>query len=178
MTTGTIPDLVRATHERTAIPSTYVEQRAREIQKAGLLPVANGANRPTAKPRDLAHLLLALSADRVCNAPATVNRYRVLQRLVEADHVRAGDALEALITQIWSGDKDAADKTIRIVQTWEEVIVADRNDEQHAGEHFYPEDAVIEFHALDRVRRSIEIPGCVIARIGADLGLRGCQYAT
>jgi hypothetical protein len=27
------------------------------------------------------------------------------------------------------------------------------------------------------VRRSLEIPGRVIAQIGADLGLRGCSYA-
>jgi hypothetical protein len=175
--TGTVPDLVRSTHERTKLPSPYIHQRSREIQNAGLLPIAKGATYARARPRDAVNLFIALSADRVRHAPATVHQYASLRRLVEADHVKAGDALEALVTKIWSGDRDAADKTIRIVQTWAEIIIAESDDRQHKGEHFYSEDKIMESHALFDVRRSLEIPGRVIAQIGGDLGMRGCQYA-
>jgi hypothetical protein len=82
-----------------------------------------------------------------------------------------------LIGKIWSGDRHAADTTIRIVQSWPQVILAESGDEQHAGEHFYGEDQIMERHALFDVRRSLEIPGRIIAEIGGDLGMRGCQYA-
>jgi hypothetical protein len=107
-----------------------------------------------------------------------VNRYASLKRLVEAEHVKAGDAIEAWVTSIWAGNCDAADKTLRIVQSWEEIIFADSADRQHSGEHFYPDGQFIERHELFEVRRSIEIPGIVIAQIGADLGKRGCSYAS
>jgi hypothetical protein len=175
--TGTVPDLVRSTHERTKLPVTKMSQSARAIQNAGLLPIAKGATYAKARPRDLMRLLFAVSSDKVRHAPAIVNQYSDLQRLVESEHVRAGDALEALIGQIWSGDRNAADKTIRIVQSWPEVILAERGDEQHAGEHFYGDDQIMERHALFDVRRSIEIPGRVIAQIGGDLGFRKCDYA-
>lgn len=175
--TGTVPDLVRSTHERTKLPATYIHQRSREIQNAGLLPLARGSAYARAKPRDAVNLWIALAADKVRHAPATVNQYSSLKRLVEAEHGKAGDAIESWVTKIWSGNRDEADKTLRIVQTWPEVILAERDDEQHAGEHFYPDDAFIERHALFDVRRSLEIPGRVVAQIGADLGMRGCQYA-
>jgi hypothetical protein len=174
--TGTVPDLVRSTHERTKLPATKIGQSARAIQNAGLLPIAKGATYAKARPRDLMRLLFAVSSDKVRHAPAIVNQYSDLTRLTD-DRCKAGDALEALIGQIWSGDRDAADKTIRIVQSWPEVILAERGDEQHAGEHFYGEDQIMERHALFDVRRSIEIPGRVIAQIGGDLGFRGCAYA-
>jgi hypothetical protein len=175
--TGTVPDLVRSTHARTKLPATKINQSAREIQNAGLLPIANGATYAKARPRDLVRLLFAVSADKVRHAPALVNRYSDLKRL-GADNTSAGDALEALVGKIWSGDRDAADKTIRVVQSWPEVIIAERDDEQHAGDHYYGEDQIMELHALFDVRRSIEIPGRVIAQIGADLGFKGCAYAT
>jgi hypothetical protein len=167
--TGTVPDLVRSTHERTKLPSTTVQQRSREIQNAGLLPLARGSAYARARPRDLTHLLLALSADKVRQAPATVTRYSNLKRLVEAEHPKAGDAVEAWITKIWSGDRGESHKTLRIVQTWQEIILD--------AEHFYGEDQFLERHELSDVRRSIEIPGRVVAAIGGDLGMRGCQYA-
>jgi hypothetical protein len=55
--------------------------------------------------------------------------------------------------------------------------LAGSDDEQHAGEHFYGEDQIMEQHALFDVRRSLEIPGRIIAQIGGDLGMRGCKYA-
>jgi hypothetical protein len=174
--TGTVPDLVRSTHERTKLPVTKMSQSARAIQNAGLLPIANGATYAKARPRDLMRLLFAVSSDKVRHAPAIVNQYSDLQRLTD-DRCRAGDALEALIDKIWSGDRDAADKTVRIVQSWPEVILAERGDEQHAGEHFYGDDQIMECHGLFDVRRSIEVPGRVIAQIGGDLGFRGCAYA-
>ncbi|KJC53470.1 hypothetical protein UB31_08640 [Bradyrhizobium sp. LTSP849] len=172
--TGTVPDLVRATHERSKLPATYTNQRAREIQNAGLLPLAKGSAYARARPCDLVNLVLALSADKVRHAPATVNRYSGLRRLVEAEHIRAGAALEAWVTKIWAGDRDEADKTLRIVQTWQEIVFEDRDGHT---EHFYSADTLMELHAVMDVRRSIEIPGRVIAQIGADLGIRGCQYA-
>ena len=60
--TGTVPDLVRSTHERTKLPSTHIHQRSREIQNAGLLPLARGSAYARATPRDLMNLLFALSA--------------------------------------------------------------------------------------------------------------------
>lgn len=167
--TGTVPDLVRSTHERTKLPATYVHQRSREIQNAGLLPLAKGSAYARARPRDLVNLVLALSADKVRHAPATVSQYSTLRRLVEAEHGKAGDALEAWIGKIWAGDRDEAHKTLRVVQTWPEVIL----DE----DHFYGDGQILEQHTVMDVRRSIEIPGRVIAQIGADLGIRGCAYA-
>jgi hypothetical protein len=172
--TRTIATMVRAIIDRTNLPRTKVEQTAREIQNAGLLKIGRGA---IARPSDLANILIALAADKVRQAPATVTQYSSLKRLVECEHPNAGDALEAWITKIWSGDRDAADKTFRIVQSWPEIIITESDDRQHKGEHFYPEDQVMEFHALFDVRRSLEIPGRVIAQIGADLGMRGCTYA-
>jgi hypothetical protein len=169
----TIANMVSAVHERTHMTPTYVEQRARVLQNNGLLQLGRGA---TARPRDCANVLLSLSADKVRHATALVNRYSDLKRL-GADNTKAGDALEALVTEIWAGDRDAADKTIRIVQSWPEIIIAERDEEQHAGLHFYDDEQIMEMHALFDVRRSIEIPGRVIAQIGGDLGMRGCQYA-
>jgi hypothetical protein len=127
-----------------------------------------------ARPGDLANLLLGVSSDAVRRAPATVNQYANLKRLVDAEHRKAGDAIEAWITRIWSGDRDDAAKTLRVVQSWPEVILVDSD---HHPEHFYADGQIMEFHALNKVRRSIEIPGIVIAQIGADLGKRGCSYA-
>jgi hypothetical protein len=167
----TIANMVCAVHQRTPFTPTYVEQRSRACQNAGLLQLGRGAN---ATPRDLANLLLALSADRVRHAPAIVNQYSCLKRLVDVEHPRAGDALESWVTKIWSGDRNEADKTLRIVQTWPEIILAERHSK---GEYFYGEDQILERHTLLDVRRSIELPGRVIAQIGGDLGLRGCAYA-
>jgi hypothetical protein len=169
--TRTFAAMVCAVIDRTTLPRAKVEQTAREIQNAGLAVLGRGA---IARPGDLANLLLGVSSDTVRRSPATVNQYSNLKRLVEAEHVKAGNALEAWVTKVWSGNRDEADKTLRIVQSWPEIVFYDRD---HHAEHFYSEDHLIERHALLDVRRSIEIPGLVIAQIGADLGLRGCQYA-
>jgi hypothetical protein len=171
MTRTTFATMARAVIDRTNIPKTKIEQTARELQNAGLLPLGRGS---IARPGDLANLLVGVSSDTVRGSPATVNRYSRLNRLVEAEHVMAGNALEAWVTKVWSGNRDEADKTLRIVQSWPEIVFYDRD---HHAEHFYSEDQLIERHALFDVRRSIEIPGLVIAQIGADLGKRGCQYA-
>ena len=163
--------MVRAIIDRTKLPRTKVEQTAREIQNAGLVQIWRGA---IARPVDLANMLIGVSADKVRHAPATVNQYSNLKRLVEAEHARAGAATEAWVTAIWSGNRDEADKTMRIVQTWPEIIFNDRDEH---GEHFYGEDQIMELHSVMNVRRSIEIPGRVIAEIGADLGMRACRYA-
>jgi len=167
--------MARALIDRTNIPKTKIEQTARALQNAGLLPLGRGS---IARPGDLANLLLGISSDTVRRSPATVNQYSKLKRLVEAEHVKAGDALEAWVTKIWVGDRDEADKTLRIVQSWPEIILAESDDRQHSGQHFYAEDQLLERHALFDVRRSIEIPGLVVAQIGADLGKRGCSYAS
>jgi hypothetical protein len=172
MAKTTFAALVCATIEHTKLPRTKVEQTAREIQNAGQAVLGRGA---IARPGDLAHLLLGVSSDTVRSAPATVNRYSRLTRLVEAEHPKAGDAIEAWVTKIWSGDRDEADKTLRIVQSWPEIVFHDRD---HHPEHFYADGHIMERHALFEVRRSIEIPGIVIAQIGADLGKRGCSYAS
>lgn len=169
--TRSIATMVRAIIDRTHLPRTKVEQTTRETQNAGLVQLGRGAN---ARPVDLANTLLGLSADKVRHAPAAVNQYSSLRRLVEAEHVKSGDALESWVTKIWAGDRDEADKTLRIVQTWQEIVFEDRDGHT---EHFYPADTLMEQHALFDVRRSIEIPGRVIAQIGADLGIRGCRYA-
>lgn len=169
--TRSIATMVRAIIDRTKLPRTKVEQTTREIQNAGLVQLGRGAS---ARPVDLANTLLALSADKVRHAPATVHNYSSLRRLVDVEQAKAGDALESYVTKIWAGDRDEADKTLRIVQTWQEVVFEDRDGHT---EHFYPAGALMELHALFDVRRSIEIPGRVIAQIGADLGIRGCRYA-
>ncbi|MBR1204486.1 MULTISPECIES: hypothetical protein [unclassified Bradyrhizobium] len=169
--TRTVATMVRAIIDRTNLSRTKVEQTAREVQNAGLLQLGRGA---IAKPIDLANILLALAADKVRQAPATVNQYSGLTRLVEAEHDKAGDAIEAWVTSIWAGDRDEAERTLRIVQTWPEVILHDRDGH---GEHFYADGTIFEQHALLAVRRSIEIPGRVVAQIGADLGIRGAAYA-
>lgn len=167
MAKTTFAALVCATIEHTKLPRTKIEQTAREIQNAGQASLGRGA---IARPGDLANLLLGSSSDTVRGAPAFVNEYSRLQRLVESEHPKAGDAIEAWVTKIWSGDRDEAHKTLRIVQSRPEVILDD--------EHFYGPDQFIEQHAVFDVRRSIEIPGRVIAAIGADLGKRGCSYAS
>jgi hypothetical protein len=164
--TRTIATMVRAIIDRTKLPRTKVEQTTRELQNAGPVGLGRGA---IARPIDLANILLGLSADTVRKAPATVHRYSNLTRLVEAEHPKAGDAIEAWATKIWAGDRTEAHKTLRIVQTWPELILDD--------EHFYGEDQLIEQHTVMDVRRSIEIPGRVIAQIGCDLGIRACAYA-
>ncbi|MDH2354895.1 hypothetical protein QCM80_30135 [Bradyrhizobium sp. SSUT112] len=169
--TRSIATMVRAIIDRTKLPRTKVEQTTRELQNAGLVQLGRGAN---ARPADLANTLLGLSADKVRHAPATVNQYSSLRRLVEAEHVKAGDALESWVTKIWAGDRDEADKVLRIVQTWQEINFEDRG---HHTEHFYSAGTPLEQHTLFDVRRSIELPGRVIAQIGADLGIRGCSYA-
>lgn len=169
--TRSIATMVRAIIDRTKLPRTKIEQTTREIQNAGLVQLGRGAS---ARPVDLANTLLALSADKVRHAPAAVIQYSSLRRLVEAEHVKADDALESWVTKIWAGDRDESDKTLRIVQTWREIVFEDRDG---YTERFYPADALMELHTLFDVRRSIEVPGRVIAQIGADLGIRGCQYA-
>lgn len=169
----TIANMVCAVHQRTPFTPTYVEQRSRALQNAGLLQLGRGA---IATPRDLVRLLLSACADKVRQAPTFVNQYSDLQRL-GAETTTAGDALESWVTKIWAGDRNEADKTLRVVQSWQEIILAERDDKQHAGQHFYGADQILEHHALFDVRRSVEIPGRVIAQIGADIGMRGCQYA-
>jgi hypothetical protein len=164
--TRTFAAMVCAVINRAKLPRAKVEQTAREIQNAGLAVLGRGV---IARPIDLANLFLGISTDKVRHAPATVNRYSSLKRLVEAEHPKAGDAIEAWVTKVWAGDRTEAHKTLRIVQTWPEIIID--------GEHFYSEDQYIEQHTVMDVRRSIEIPGRVIAQIGADLGIRGCAYA-
>lgn len=169
--TRTFAAMVCAVIDRTKLPRSKVEQTAREIQNAGLAVLGRGA---IARPGDLANLLLGVSSDTVRRSPAAVNTYRNLKRLVEAEHPKAGEALESWITKIWSGDRDDADKTLRIIQTWHEIVFEDRDGHT---EHFYGEDQILEQHAVMDVRRSIEIPGRVVAAIGADIGMRHCQYA-
>src|SRR5688572_7932060 len=106
--TRTFAAMVCAVIDRTKLPRTKVEQTAREIQNAGLAILGRGA---IARPGDLANLLLGVSSDTVRHSPATVNQYSNLKRLVEAEHVKAGDALEAWVTKIWTGNRDEADKT-------------------------------------------------------------------
>jgi hypothetical protein len=172
--TRTFAAMVCAVIDRTNIPKTKIEQTARELQNAGQASLGRGS---IARPGDLANLLLGISSDTVRGAPATVNRYSNLKRLVDAEYPKAGDAVESWITKIWAGNRDEAEKTLRIVQSWPEIILADSDDRQHSGEHFYADGQIMEFHALNKVRRSIEIPGLVVAQIGADLGKRGCTYA-
>lgn len=167
----TIANMVCAVHQRTPFTPTYVEQRARVLQNNGLVQLGRGA---IARPRDLVNLLLATSADKVRHAPAIVHQYSDLKRLVDAEHGKAGDALEAWATKVWAGDRSEADKTLRVIQTWPEIILEDRDG---YGEHFYAADKLLEQHTVVDVRRSIEIPGRVVAQIGADLGMRGCAYA-
>lgn len=169
--TRSIATMVRAIIDRTKLPRTKVEQTTRELQNAGLVQLGRGAN---TRPIDLANTLLGLSVDKVRHAPATVHQYSALKRLVEAEHTTAGAALEAWVTKIWAGDRGEPDKTLRIVQTWQEIVFEDRDGHT---EHFYPADTLMELHAVMDVRRSIEIPGRVIAQIAADLGIRGCTYA-
>lgn len=164
--TRTFAALVQACKNRTNLPKTKVEQTARSIQNAGLAQLGRGS---IARPGDFANLILGISADTVRRAPATVNQYTNLKRLVESEVPKAGDAIEAWVTKIWSGDRDEAHKTLRIVQSWPEVILDD--------DHFYAAEQLLEQHAVLNVRRSIEIPGRVVAQIGADIGMRGCQYA-
>lgn len=169
---GSIADLTRAVGARTGFTATYIEQRARALQGAGLLPVANGRQHIAAKPRDLAHLLLSLASAKVRNAPATVHKYASLAMLSE-DKSRAGDVIEQLIKTIWDGDRQARGTKIAIVETESKVILSFDGYETH----FYPADTIIEFRGIDSVRRTLEIPCIVIAQIGADLGFARCNNA-
>ena len=181
--TASIPALVVSAVKRTGLPSTYVTQRARELQNAGLLPIANGANRPAVRPRHLAHLLIGLASDRVRKAPALVHEYASLERIHFADLIveghadvkRAGDAIETIITSVWAGNCEHRGDVFRIVQHPEAKIVI--LDDKGYGEHFYTPGTFMEFHRIDAVTRAIEIPVSVIAEIGADLGFKGCNYA-
>jgi hypothetical protein len=175
--TESIPALVRATISRTGLRKAFVEQRARQLQDAGLLPVAVGTSKVAAQPRHLTHLLISLAAARVRSAPALVHEYAALARIGDHSPRLAGDAIEQLIARIWSGDKADHGKVVHIVSTWPEFIITERADNVFAGEHFYEPGAVMEFHGLDAVRRVLEIPVCVVAQIGADIGFQGCRYA-
>lgn len=168
---GTVPDLIRATIARTAHPRAFVEQRGRTLQDAGLLPVNSGTSRVAARPVDCASLLLALAAAKVREAPGTVTRLGGLSSLQSGELAIA--ALSALVSDIWSGDRAARGATVTL-DTTEPMIEITR-----AGRaaRYWPDDQVLDMRHADTVRRRIEIPGLVIAAIGADLGIRGCRDA-
>src|SRR5687768_5999746 len=102
--TGTVPDLIRSVVARTKLPRAFVEQSARELQNAGILPIASGRAVPTATPRDLARLLLALGADRVRKAPATAMRLGECHWPFRTEN--AASAIEAWVAEIFDGDRE------------------------------------------------------------------------
>lgn len=169
---GSIADLTRAVGARTGFTATFVEQRGRQLQGAGLLPVAQGRTHIAAKPRHLAHLLLSLASAKVRNAPAVVNEYAGLATLSE-DKTRAGDALEQLVRIIWDGDRQARGTKIAIVETEPKIFISSDGYETH----FYPTSEIVENRGTIEVRRTLEIPCIVIAQIGADLGYTRCNNA-
>lgn len=168
---GTIPDLVRATAARTGLAATFVEQRGRSLQDAGNLPVSSGSQRALARPVDCASLLLSLAAERVRHAPATVDEFASLA------HIQTGEtaisALVTLISTIWRGDRAARGAHI-VVDTTEPMIAIRRDGHER---RFWRGDAILDMKCVDTFRRRIEVPGMVIAAIGADLGFKGCADA-
>lgn len=169
---GTVPDLIRATIARTAHPRAFVEQRGRALQDAGLLPVNSGTSRVAARPVDCASLLLALAAAKVREAPGTVTRLGGLSSLQTGELATA--ALSALVADIWSGDRAARGATVTLDIT--EPTIEITRDGRAA--RYWPDDHVLDMRNPDTMRRRIEIPGMVIAAIGADLGFRGCRDAS
>jgi hypothetical protein len=177
--TGTVPDMVRALVLRTKLNRTHVEQRARSLQDAGLIQRAIGTARPAARASDLARLLLGLGADRVRQTAGLVQTYSNLERIGDHHTPRlAGEAIEQLIARIWLGNRTSTRTAFHIVQSpAPEIIITLPADKAFTGDHFYERGAVMEYHALDQVRRVLEIPGCIIAQVGADLGFARCQDA-
>lgn len=183
---GTVPELVRAVIGRTGLPKVYCEQRARALQDAGLLPVGVGRRVEAARPRDLARLLLALASDRVRTAPATVQRYSELcQPSVEVPRAllwraaaperrdTAGDAIERWVADIFGGDRAAR----RIVLEIDKTIGAVHLHDPTGPSVQFLEPGAFMARPLDSVRSTLQVPGAVIAGIGADMGMRGCANA-
>lgn len=169
---GTVPDLVRAVIGRTGLPKVFVEQRARALQDAGLLPVGVGRRVEAARPRDLARLLLALSADKVRKAPATVQLYSELATVNTGEP--AGAAVESLVADIWSGDRERRGDVLTITTSEPLLTIAARDT---PGRRYWPPGSYVDLPHADALRRFLAIPGMVIAAIGADLGQRGCRDA-
>lgn len=170
----TLSDLVRATIERTKQPRPHVEQSARALQKAGMLSAKNIV------PLEGARLLIALAARKASEATAFTNEYASLERIRWHNAIaapgepnepqRAGDAIERLVASIWGGSREHIKKTVMIIQSWPEIVID--------GDHYHPSGTLMETGGIiSEVRRSLEIPACIIAQIGADLGHTGCRYA-
>ena len=165
---GTVSDLTRATSARTGLRATFIEQRARIIQSAGLLPVATGKQHVAAKPRHLVHLLFSIAAARVRTAPHIVGQISELERIQTGE--RASDAVEQWIGFVWQGDSASRRQALTIVEHPRlEVILA--------ANHYYPVGEIMDIRGPLDMRRSIDVPGKVIAAIGADLGFKGCANA-
>jgi len=168
---GSVPELVRATAARTGLPRAFVEQRGRSLQDAGNLPVSSGSQRALARPVDCASLLLSLAAERVRHAPATVDEFASLANIQTGE--TAISALVTLISTIWRGDRAARGAHVTIDMS--EPMIAIRRDGRE--DRYWRGDAILDFKGVDTFRRRIEVPGMVIAGIGADLGFKGCSDA-
>jgi hypothetical protein len=173
---ATLSDLTRATIERTKLPS--VEQRARALQTAGLVTAKNIV------PLECARLLIALAARQASKAIAFTNQYASLEKIrwhrqfsapdEPNPPERAGDAIERLVMSIWGGSREHIGATVQVITSWPEIIITDARG---YGDHFHPSGTLMEAHGFADVRHSLEIPACIIAQIGADLGHKGCTYA-
>lgn len=168
---GSVPELVRATAARTGLAATFVEQRGRALQDAGNLPVSSGSQRALARPVDCASLLLSLAAERVRHAPATVDEFASLANIQTGESAIA--ALVTLISAIWRGERAA--RGAHVVIDMSEPMIAIRREGRET--RYWRGDAVLDVKHVDTFRRRLEIPGMVIAAIGADLGHRGCADA-
>lgn len=169
---ASIADLVRSVAGRTHHPHRFVEQRARELQNAGLLPVSTGSSRYAVKARDCSRLLLSLVAQPVREAPQAVRALSDLEHV--QDKTRVGDALERLVFAVWQGDRISRGAIITIDTT--EPAIAIRHEDGRQ-ERFFETGTILDMAFIDTVRRQMIVPALVIAGIGADLGFRGCADA-
>lgn len=165
---GTVSDLTRAIAARTGLRATFIEQRARSLQAAGLLPVATGKQHIAAKPRHLTHLLFSMASARVRGAQHIVTQISELERIQTGE--RAGDAVEKWIGFVWQGDAASRRQVLTIVEHPRLEVVL-------AANHYYPPGEIMDIRGPLDMRRSTDVPGKVIAAIGHDLGFKGCANA-
>lgn len=169
MISKTVAALVAAVSGRSGLPKNHVEQRARQLQDSGYLPLAKGRSRPAVTARDLAYLLIGLAANRVRVTPAFVGEYAGLRNVGTKETL--ADGIERVVESIWRGDRSHVRESIAL------QLAPANPFATVAGQGFHSRDKFVAENYVDTVRPTFEIPCRLIAMIGYDLGHEGCAYA-